>query len=147
MTLKQWLDNRWLQEHQTSPEEISSLLEIVARDISNSSTRDLSPDWKLAIAYNAILQCAMTALAASGYRTNKGASHHYYAIESLGLTIGMSRDDIITIHAFRKKRHISDYERAGVVSEKEADEILKIAEDAEESLMQWLKSENPSLLT
>ena len=147
MTLRQWLDNKWLLKHQTSSGEIRYLLEIINRDIADSGNRDLSPDWRLAIAYNAILQCAISALAASGYRTNKGGSHHYYAIESLSLTIGLSRDDILVINALRKKRHIADYERAGTISAKEADEILVITEDTKLVLMKWLESEHPSLLS
>ncbi|MBW1878095.1 MAG: hypothetical protein JRJ84_07025 [Deltaproteobacteria bacterium] len=146
MTLRQWLDNKWLTAHRSNPREIRSMLEIVDRDIRDASNEDLSPDWRLAISYNATLQCALIALAASGYRPNKGGSHHYYAIESMTLTIGAPRDDITAIDAFRKKRNVSDYERAGTISEKEADESLAIAKSTKASLLDWLSQERPDLV-
>ena len=32
MTLKQWLDNGWLRQHQTTAKEIENLFQIVDRD-------------------------------------------------------------------------------------------------------------------
>jgi hypothetical protein len=66
VSLRDWLRNSWLTERETSPEEIASLLAIVERDLGNAAIADLSPDWKLNIAYNATLQAATAALAASG---------------------------------------------------------------------------------
>ena len=146
MTLQQWLDNRWLTAHRTTPGEVRAMLEIVDRDLQDSSNDSLSPDWRLAISYNATLQCALIALAVSGYRPNKGASHHYYAIESLALTIGTPREDITVIDAFRKKRNISDYERAGTISEKEAEESLAIARSTRQVLLDWLAKEHLGLV-
>ena len=38
------------------------------RDLRDCAQEGLRPDWQLAIAYNAALQAAQAALAASGYR-------------------------------------------------------------------------------
>lgn len=35
MTLREWLDNTWLVEHKTSPEEIANLLGLADRDLAN----------------------------------------------------------------------------------------------------------------
>ncbi len=66
MSLKQWLANAWLREHQTSADEIGRLLAIVDRDIQQSQVAGLGPEWRFDIAYNAILQAATAALAAAG---------------------------------------------------------------------------------
>jgi len=145
MTLKQWLENKWLSEHRTSSDEIKRLLKVVERDIRDSKTAGVSADWKLAIAYNAILQCAVAALAASGYRPVKGAGHHY-AIESMRMTLGISEDDVRTIGAFRKKRNIADYEMAGAVSSGEAREIAELAEQIFNRLKGWLAEKHRDLL-
>jgi len=84
--------------------------------------KGLSEDWQLAIAYNAALQCATAALAACGYRSSREA-HHYRVIQSLALTIGADAKLVSRLDAFRKKRNIGDYERSGLVSEKEAEEL------------------------
>ena len=71
MTLENWLTSRWLTEHQASPQEIADLLAVVDRDIEASAIEQLSPDWRLGIAYNATLQLATLALAAAGYRPER----------------------------------------------------------------------------
>ena len=68
MSLRDWQKNSWLVEHKSSPEEIAALLAIVERDLANAGLAGLAEDWKLNIAYNAALQAAAMALAASGYR-------------------------------------------------------------------------------
>lgn len=67
MTLRQWADNGWLRPHVTSAQEIGSLLAIVERDL-NDAAKDLSPDWRFGIAYNAALKLCTILLYAQGYR-------------------------------------------------------------------------------
>jgi len=43
-------------------------LRLAERDLRECQAAGLSPDWRLAIAYNAALQSATAALAAAGYR-------------------------------------------------------------------------------
>jgi hypothetical protein len=62
VTLKSWLDNGWLVEHQTSPQEVADLLQVADRDLKDCETPGLSPDWQLNISYNAALQAAAVAL-------------------------------------------------------------------------------------
>ena len=70
MSLRDWQKNSWLVEHKTSPEEIAGLLAIVERDLDNAKVAGLADDWRLSIAYNAALQAATAALAASGFRAD-----------------------------------------------------------------------------
>jgi hypothetical protein len=146
MTLEQWLNNRWLVEHETSQDEIDGFLSLVERDLQNAAVAGLSPDWGLAIAYNAALQCALAALAAHGFRPGRGSSHHYYAIQSLQFTLGIDDAVIRTLDAFRKKRNIADYERAGVVTSTEVGELIELATDLRDRLSAWLSSNRPDLL-
>jgi hypothetical protein len=85
VTLSDWARNGWLLPHRTSPREIADLLAIVDRDLADSQASGLSADWRLNIAYNAALQAATAALAASGYRASRD-QHHYRVIQSLELT-------------------------------------------------------------
>lgn len=85
--MQEWSQRGWIEAHKTSREEIGNLLRIAERDLAQSDTTGLSPDWQLNIAYNAALQCATAALAASGFRPRD----HYYAIESLRFTLGLDR--------------------------------------------------------
>ncbi|HEY2250183.1 MAG TPA: hypothetical protein VGH74_03940, partial [Planctomycetaceae bacterium] len=78
------------------------------RDLHDCTAKGLSDDWRLAIAYNAALQCATAALAASGYRASREA-HHFRIVQSLSLTLGIENELVSQLDAFRKKRNISDY--------------------------------------
>ena len=119
MSLQSWLQNGWLVQHTTSPEEIANLLAISDRDLSACQVKELPTDWRFAIAYNAGLQAATATLAAAGYRATRD-NHHYRVIQSLEFTTAPDRKFIDTFDSFRKKRNISSYDVAGSVSDKEA---------------------------
>ena len=143
--MSDWARNGWLVEHQTSPQEIADLLGVADRDLRDCAVKDLSEDWQLAIAYNAALQCATMALAACGYRAARDA-HHYRVIQSLAHTIGADANLVAQLDAFRKKRNVGDYERAGSVSETEAREMLALARTLRKRVEEWLRQNHSHLL-
>ena len=145
MSLRDWQKNSWLVEHKTSPEEIAGLLAIVERDLANAKVAELADDWRLSIAYNAALQLATAALAASGFRAAR-EQHHYRTIQSLALTIGWPAATVDRFDRFRKKRNIIGYESAGVVSEREAREMHELAAGLREDVLAWLGKQHPKLL-
>ncbi len=145
MSLSDWLDKGWLVKHQPDRREIRELLGIADRAITDAEVKGISPDARLSIAHNAALQLAIAALAATGYRAAREA-HHYRAIQSLAFTIGVSTDLVDQLDSFRKKRNISDYERAGAISEQEAKEMLSLAKSLREMVTAWLKKNHPELV-
>lgn len=145
MTLRDWLANRWLSEHETSAEEVADLLAVVDRDLHDATVAGLSPDWRLAIAYNAALQLATLALAAEGFRTDRQRAHER-AIQSLEFTVGTDRDVIDTLDGVRRKRNMSNYERAGAASESEVTEMHRIAMALRKDVVAWLQRQHPELL-
>lgn len=145
MSLQSWQANRWLVEHETSREEIADLLAVVARDLADAAIERLSPDWRLGIAYNAALQLATLALAASGYRPGRERAHER-AILSLRYTIGLDQDAVDLLDAVRRKRNISNYERAGATSASEAEEVYQLALKLDAAIREWLQGEHPDLL-
>jgi hypothetical protein len=76
MSWQSWLQNSWLVQHTTSPEEIKNLLAISDRDLSACQLKQLPADWRCTIAYNAALQSATAALAATGYWAARD-NHHF----------------------------------------------------------------------
>jgi HEPN domain-containing protein len=141
MTLEDWLNNGWLVAHKTSRQEIGDLLDVADRDLVDCQVEGLSADWKMNIAYNAALQSATAALAAAGYRPTRD-SHHYRVIQSLAYTIGADTKVTAKFNEFRKKRNIGGYERAGLVSDREADEMLELAQQLRGWVERWIR-ENP----
>jgi hypothetical protein len=145
MSLKDWQLNGWLIAHKTSPQEIADLLAVADRDLNDCKASGLSADWRLNIAYNAALQAATAALAACGYRAVREA-HHYRVIQSLVYTIDLSPSVVTQFDAFRKKRNIGGYERAGMTSDQEADEMFSLAKNIREKVENWLHRNYPELL-
>ena len=145
MSLKDWARSGWLEEHRPSRREISDILSAVSRDLKTSAQSSLDIDWKFAIAYNAALQSANAALAASGYRARREA-HHFRVIQSLAFTIGAEPELIELLDRFRKKRNLGTYERAGAISEREAVEIRKLAIQLRDRISSWIETHHPELV-
>lgn len=144
MSLQNWLNSGWLAKHESSPQEIADLLAVADRDLKDCTASGLSPDWQLAIAYNAALQAATAALAASGFRASREV-HHYRIIQSLGHTVELESALILQLDKFRKKRNIGGYEVAGRTSQQEADEMRTLAQRIVENVIKWLKINYPRL--
>jgi hypothetical protein len=145
MSLADWERNGWLTRHETSPNEIRDLLQVVERDLADSVAEGLSADWRMNIAYNAALQAATVALAAAGYRAAR-ESHHYRVIQSLRETVGVDAGFVATFDAFRKKRNITGYERIGLVSDADADAMRTLAVRLRDNVAAWLAKNHGSLL-
>ncbi len=144
-TSENWASYGWLTRHETSRQEIAALLSLADRDLVAAQVPDLPPDWRLNIAYNAALQAATAALAASGYRAEKTA-HHYRVLQSLALTIGLEADSVEQLDELRKKRNLSSYRRAGLVSEREAEGMIALAQAVRQAVQDWLEANKSDLL-
>ena len=138
MSLQSWFQNSWLVQHPTSPEEIKNLLAISDRDLAACQVKQLPPDWRFTIAYNAALQAATAALAAAGYRAARD-HHHYRVIQIVRVHNGAGPE------THRKKRNVSSYDVAGSVSDKEADEMFKLAASLRADVEKWIRASRPEL--
>jgi len=139
MSLSAWLRNGWLVEHRTTKNEIADLFHIIERDLKDCAITELSPDRRFNTAYNAALQCAKAALAVAGYRPAR-ESHHYRLIHSLEFTIQADTRLIIQFDMFRKKRNISDYMRAGEITDLEVEEMMTLAKNLRALVQSWIEA-------
>jgi len=144
VTLQRYLENSWIQRHESSPQEIAELLAIADRDIGQRQTPGLGPEWRLSIAYNAALQLATVALAAAGYRAER-QNKHQRTIECLAFTVGLERRDVDFLDLCRRKRHSNVYDQVGAISEQEADEMVAFAKNLRNQLVAWLHHNHPGL--
>ncbi len=144
MSLENWLNDKLIVKHRPSANEIAELLHICDRDLEKADIIELGPDWRLSIAHNAAVQAAKAALAAFGYRARK-EGQHYLVIQSLAFTVKTDPAAIDRLDKFRQKRNISDYERAGLVTEQEAEEMIALAKQLRDDVEQWLRANYPNL--
>ena len=145
MSLRDWLANRWLVEHQTSRQEIADLLAIADRDLADSTVPGLSDDRQFGIAYNAALQVATAALAAEGYRASR-ERHHERVLQSLAYTLELKAESVTQLDHFRRKRNVGWYERVGATSEHEVQAMRGLAAQLRARMVDWLRERHPELL-
>jgi uncharacterized protein (UPF0332 family) len=145
MSLEEWERNRWIRTHESSAQEISSLLAIAERDISDAAVTDVSPDSRFGIAYNAALKLCTVLLCAEGYRASHQRTHDY-TIRAMPLILGANRKaDGEYLDTCRRKRHVAEYDYAGGVTEDEVEELLLFVRGFREDVVEWLQNRHPEL--
>lgn len=147
MTLSEWA-NLHASDLAAEPPDKSLIAELRAvadREIRDAETVE-SYDGRLGHAYTACLAIAAAALAASGYRVRQGSlAHHWRLIESLEYTLGLAPAQVKELQDYRKKRSLSVYERAGIVTNAEAQAALAAARRLRERLAVWITRDHPDL--
>lgn len=145
MSLENWAKNGWLRKHETSPQEIKSLFDIVDRDLKDACKKDLSSDWRFGIAYNAALKVCTILLYAEGYRPERSLAH-YRTLQALPLILGKEKEgDATYLDKCRKTRNTAEYDQIGVTTVSDAEELIEFVEDLKFEAKQWLKSNHKDL--
>jgi hypothetical protein len=142
VSLQNWKTFGWLTDHEPKKQEIRDLLAVVERDLKSSAADGLDADWAMSIAYNAALQVGSAALAAAGYRAARD-NHHF---QSLAETLKTDAATIARFDSFRKKRHLSGYERVGQSSDADARAMRDLAVQLRDALLVWLAKNHPGLI-
>ena len=144
MPLDLWLQNGWLKQHETTPEEIGELLAVADRNLADAAAEGLSADARVGFAHAASLAAANAALAAAGYRAGR-ERHHERLIDSLGHTVGADLQTIKRLHKQRVDRNTMTYERIGMVTAKEAEVAVAHSRELVGSVRKWMAREHPKL--
>jgi hypothetical protein len=144
--LQRWLDVGALRRHRTSRQEITDLLAVADRDLGDARVTVLSLDRRFATGYSAALQLATIVLAASGFRVTARRGHHAVTWQALPELMGDDLGDTaVYFDSCRTLRNRSDYDRVGVVSEAEVEELLGETEAFRGQVSDWLNREHPQL--
>jgi len=145
VSLTLYLQNRWIRRHRSSRDEISRLLAIADRDIEQSQTPGLGPEWRFDIAYNAALQLATAALASAGYQAER-QNKHMRTLECLEFVADIDKDTVSLLDRCRRKRHSAVYDQIGAISDHEAEEMLAAAIRLRGRIASWLRNAHPDLI-
>ncbi len=127
-------------------QQIAKLLAAATRNLHDAGIQENSPETRFDVAYKAIMQSAIAALQACGYRpdTNR-PGHHVTLIQSLPLTIGLASDHTIVLDKLRTKRNLSDYTGADL-DEVAAEACVKEVKWLLTEVKAWLKEKHPELM-
>jgi hypothetical protein len=145
MTLKNLLGIS-LDAIQPDAAAIGKLMAAAQRNIADAQLAGLSAENRFDAAYKAIMQLAMVALHANGYRTlTRAPGHHQTAIQTLTTSVGVAPAQVIVLDALRKQRNLSDYS-GDLVPDAVAAESLVSAQALQAHVLAWLKANRPDLL-
>lgn len=106
----------------------------------------MSDENRFDAAYKAVMQCALAAMMAGGYRPSTSEpGHHQTLIQSLPLTLGLPNATWVVLDALRRKRNVADYSGDLVQPEMVAEATAQAAALLK-TLAAWLKAQHPNLL-
>jgi len=142
MSFQDLVNGRSIDQQPTSRTEIQELLRVAARSLRDADAKGLSPEGRFALAYDGALQLSTIALRCAGYRT-RGEGHHWAVFDALPDMIDDTADIAGYFQTCRAKRSTAIYRRASVVSEAEADELVREVGEFDRLVRKWLKAEYP----
>lgn len=110
MTLQNLLRIGKLKAHAPTAAEVQRLLAAIERNLADAGATHISDETRFDAAYKAVMQCALVAMLAAGYRpSTHEPGHHQTMIQSLPLTLGVSSDVWIVLDALHRQRNANDY--------------------------------------
>ena len=125
---------------------VAKLVAAAERNIGDAQLQGLSTENRFDAAYKAIMQLAIVALNANGYRTlTSKPGHHQTVIQTLPLTVGLPQPKVIVLDALRKQRNLADYS-GDLVPDAVAAECLASAKELLAQVMAWLEANKRDLL-
>ena len=144
--LKPLLEAGWIDDLAATPDEIESLLSVLARALDEASGPLKYPDTRFDLAYRAVLTAATIVVRAEGARVHRQRYHEQTFRALQLLNIPSLSKQAAYYDACRRKRNVAEYEMAGNVSSKEAQDLLQEAERLSEAAREWLAREHADLV-
>lgn len=130
MNWKRWLDKGDIQKVHVTPKSLADLSNVVSRDLRDAQVTSLSADRRFAIAYNAALNLASYVIRKNGYRVAAKVGHHRTAFLIAGEVLGRTaKSHLDYFDLCRRKRNKVEYDLAGVVTDRDVDELIRQVSD------------------
>ena len=135
-----------LESIEPDPAVIKRLLRAAERNIADARVNVISTETRFDAAYKAIMQLANAALQANGSRTlTSQPGHHRTLIQVLDQTIGLDKQSVILLDAFRKQRNVADY-LGDTVPQSTLEDCVRQTEALLLAVKNWLREKRPHLL-
>ena len=146
VSLQNLLKTGQLKEHPPDAAEVQRLLAAAARNLADARVTTISAETRFDAAYKAVMQAALAALMAHGYRpdTNR-PGHQVTIVQGLTLTIGLAPARVTVIDTLRRKRNLSDYTGEDI-DDSSAEHCIAEADRLLRDVTAWLKGHRPQLI-
>lgn len=134
-----------LQRHTATGEEIGKLLKGAARSLKDAENTGLSNASRFTLAYTAIMEAALAALFANGYRPSKSeGGHHMTMVQALVHTIDLDPQRMRVLDAHRHKRNVIEYS-GDDADPSEARNAVAAANALLNDVKAWIAKNHPEL--
>ncbi len=142
MSIEELISAGNIHPFKATHEEIDKAMAIAERDLKLAENIvDESLDWSYSIAYNAVLQACRAYMFHRGYRPAATESHKT-SIEFMKLSVDAPiKTTVEYFDRVRKKRHRTVYDEVGLVTEKEAKQLLSKAREFLDYISEKLSEE------
>ena len=138
MTLQNLLRIGRIKEHPVDAAEIRKLLDAARRSLDDARVREISLELRFDAAYKAIMQTALAALMANGYRPDTNQpGHHATILQSLPKTMGLPGRRLATLDTLRRKRNLSAYVGEDI-DEGSVEQCVREAKRLRDEVTAWL---------
>jgi hypothetical protein len=126
---------------------VQRLLAAISRNLHDAAATNISDETRFDAGYKAVMQCALVAMLAAGYRPAANEpGHHQTMIQSLPLTLGVGNEVWVVLDALRRQRNANDYTGQPITPAAVA-ECMVQANALRTTLLTHLKTKHPHLLT
>jgi len=128
MSIEELNKNGSIHPFEATQDEVDKAVEIARRDLALAENMlGESLDWCYSIAYNAVLQACRAYMFHLGYRP-ASVEAHKATFEFMQFAVDEPlKESISYFDRVRKKRHRTIYDEVGLITEKEAKELLRRA--------------------
>lgn len=151
MQFKDWATSKKLTEHKSSYAEVTSLLTLADRRLTDCETMlrsGVSADTCFANVFEAALPCAKAVLAASGYRIGQEAQGgHHLLLDALTFTIDTRSRVVAKLQSARKRRQQITYDSVANLDPGTVQELLTLVKELRRAAETWLTKNHADLMT
>ena len=115
------------------------------RNLADARVTTISAGTRFDAAYKAVMQAALAALMAHGYRSDTNRpGHHATVVQGLTLTIGLASTRVTLLDTLRRQRNLSDYTGEDI-DDTSVEHCIAEAEQLLRDVTAWLKVHKPQL--
>jgi hypothetical protein len=135
-----------LKEHPPDAAEVQRLLAAAARNLADARVATISPETRFDAAYKAVMQAALAALMAHGYRPDTSRpGHHATVVQGLALTIALAPARVTVLDTLRRQRNLADYTGEDI-DDSSVEHCISEANQLLQDVTAWLKAHRPQLM-
>ena len=143
------LDNlvgKGLEKTATDADEVARYMEMIEAKLKDSKNSSNSFVSRFDLAFESLLQAAVLALRANGYRTTSQAGHQQLAIQTLPKSVGLDVAEVRTLEEYRKKRSAGLYGADYSPTEEEVKSVIQSADALLRIVRDWIKANHRELI-